>query len=321
MHTPSDPTELTRLAATVERLRREVADARRAADDRALVELAKGVLVERLRCGPVQAAEQLATLAGKAGVSRLELAADVVNQVARDRISEAAEEEPDLSVHLRAAESAALGASDTQAVARSVLEHALGPLGATAVAVWAAGPGTCLTLAGYAGFGEEEARRWRHVPPGVVTPAGQALAERRTIWHTDPGLPSIGSRAAGGGRVTTPMVVAGRLLGALEICWPHVLPPQPRRIERQIEALAELCAHTLDAPFAPLGAAVPAVSELTDLADALPDPAVVLRAHLDADGEPADFRVQHVNGRLADPVPFMAGGLLLEAYPLAAGGL
>ncbi|MCK2219001.1 SpoIIE family protein phosphatase [Actinomadura sp. ATCC 31491] len=322
-----DGGDLARLAATVERLRRELADSRRAADDRALVELAKGVLVERLRCGPAQAAEQLATLAGRSGVSQVELAADVVNQAARDRITEAAKDEPEASVPLRAAESAALGAGDTQAVARSLLEHALPPLGATAVAVWAAGPDASLSLAGYAGFGVEEARRWHHVPPGVATPAGRSLTERRTIWHAGGALPSIGRHGPSrGGRVTAPMLAGGRVLGVLELCWPYELPAGPRRIERQIEALAELCAHTLDPPAEPPGKAVAALSELVDLADALPDPALVLRPHLDGRGAPADFRVQHVNRRLEgaqalEAYPFKAGGLLLEAFPLAAGGL
>ncbi|GAA2889460.1 SpoIIE family protein phosphatase [Nonomuraea rubra] len=320
--------DLGRLAATVERLRRQAERARREAAGHALIELAKGVLLERLQCGPAQAAEQLATLAGKAGVSRLEVAADLVNEVARDRIGEAGESDPAISVRLRAAESAALGARDTQVVAVALLEHALAPLGATAVAVWAAEPGAALSLAGYAGFGPEEARRWRHVPPGVLTPAGRSLTERRTIWHADAGLPAVGRPVAGGGRVTVPMTRAGRVLGVLEICWPHALPPHPPRLERQIEAMAELCAHTLDAPFAPLAPSAPALAEVVDLADALPDPALVLQAHLDARGEPADFRIRHVNerisggdGLLLEAYPLVAGGLLLETYPRAAGGL
>lgn len=44
-------TPVGRLAATVERLRREVRAAQAEADGRALIELAKGILVERLGCG------------------------------------------------------------------------------------------------------------------------------------------------------------------------------------------------------------------------------------------------------------------------------
>ncbi|MFC5826403.1 SpoIIE family protein phosphatase [Nonomuraea insulae] len=322
---PDGEPELVRLVATVERLRREVERERRTADDRAVVELAKGVLVERLHCGPAQAAEQLSTLAAKAGVSRLEVAADVVNEVVRDRIGEAG---PEASVRLRVAESAALGTGDTQAVATSLLEHALTPLGATAVAVWAAEPGAALALAGYAGFTAEEARRWRHVPPGVVTPAGRALTERRTIWHTDAGLPAIGRLTpgvTGGGRITVPMMAGGRVQGVLEICWPRTLPPHAQRMERQLDAMAELCAHTLDSPYTPQAPTSPVLSEIVDLADALPDPALVLRAHMDVGGGLADFRVLHVNERIRGGVleayPLAEGRLLLEAFPRAAAGL
>jgi hypothetical protein len=172
---PGKPSPVGRLTATVERLRREVRAAQAEADGRALIELAKGILVERLRCGPAQAARQLAELAGQAGVTPLEFAVDVINQAARDRLSEvtaaflaataAAEAaEPadghSSAVRLRAAESGALAAHDTQAVADSLLEHALTPLGAEAVAIWALGTDGSLALAGTAGFSAAEAGRW-----------------------------------------------------------------------------------------------------------------------------------------------------------------
>lgn len=48
---PGQTSPVGRLAATVERLRREVREAQAEADGRALIELAKGILVERLGCG------------------------------------------------------------------------------------------------------------------------------------------------------------------------------------------------------------------------------------------------------------------------------
>ncbi|MEW2040815.1 ANTAR domain-containing protein, partial [Streptomyces sp. NPDC005534] len=107
-----------RLAATVERLRREVRAAHLEADGRALIELAKGILVERLSCGPAQAARQLAELAGQARVPQLQLAVEIINQAAHDRLSEVtstflavtaahASEDDSPAVRLRAAESGA----------------------------------------------------------------------------------------------------------------------------------------------------------------------------------------------------------------------
>ncbi|KAA6210793.1 SpoIIE family protein phosphatase [Streptomyces filamentosus] len=337
-----------RLAATVERLRGEVRAAHAAAEGRALIELAKGVIVERLGCGPTQAARQLAELADRAGLSRLELAADIINQAARDRMAEATDEfvrtavgEPpatgastgaSVAVRLRTAESAALSAGDTQAVAESLLRHALEPLGAVAVAIWTTGPDTSLSLRGHAGFGLDEAARWHHVPPGVTTAARQALVGRRTVRYASlsaAGIPSIGRGPhPDGGRVVVPAGTGGRIHGVLEICWPGPLGPLPQAVERQIEALAELCAHTLETlpGESPGSLPVPGgdgATTLAELSDGLYDPALVLTPHLDETGALVDFRIRHANAHFQDPAGrprgSVDGALLLEAYPATAG--
>ncbi|GGW77301.1 transcription antitermination regulator [Streptomyces galilaeus] len=333
-----------RLAATVERLRAEVRAAHAASEGRALIELAKGVMIERLGCGPVHAARQLNELAQQAGLSSLELAADIVNQAAHDELAAVTEDfvrhangtevepAPSVAVRLRTAESAALAASDTQAVAESLLTHALAPLGATAVAVWGAGLEASLTLCGHAGFSEDEANRWRYVPPGVATVARQALDERRTVRIeslASVNLPTIGrAQSPDGGRVALPAGTGGRIHGVLEICWPDALTPQPPAVTRQIEALAELCAHTLEnlpSSLEPLTSTRESadVSELIDLSDGLYDPALVLTPQLDSEGHLTDFRIRHANSSFLDPAgrPRSAvhGSLLLEAYPTAAG--
>ncbi|MEU8434455.1 SpoIIE family protein phosphatase [Streptomyces sp. NPDC029216] len=340
------PPPLGRLVATVERLRREVREAHAAADGRALVELAKGILMGRLDCTPAAAARQLDDLCHEAGLSPLELAADIVNQAARDQVSAIAAEfvertataQPSpqtssVSVRLRTAESGVLAAAaDTQAVADSLLANALTPLGAVAVAVWAAAPDGSLALAGHAGFASGEASRWRHVPPGVATVPRLALRERAPVTLTDlrrEGLPSIGHlQWPDGGRMAVPAGTGGRVHGVLEVCWPHPLPPLSPQIRRQVEALAELCAHTLDTAPPPHATApeglLPDVSELIDLAEGLHDPTIILTPVLDPDGRLSDFRIRHVNSRFADPAGRprgdVNGALLLEAYPMAGGG-
>ncbi|WP_442812554.1 SpoIIE family protein phosphatase [Streptomyces sp. NBC_01210] len=346
---PVGASAVGRLAATVERLRREVQAAHAAADGRALIELAKGVLIERLHCGPTEAAGHLAGLAEQSGMSQLELAADIINQSAHDSFTEAARDfisrtnsasetsdgtAGSVAVRLRAAESGALSADDTQAVAESVMQHALAPLGATAVAIWAAGHDASLTLAGNAGFPAEEAGRWHYVPPGVETVARRALTERQTVWFqalAEAGLPSISDcQATGGGRVAVPAGAGGRIIGVLEICWPHRLAPQPPQIQRQVEALAELCAHTLETHTAPVIGSPGApnalkrdLAELVDLVDGLYDPALVLLPHLEANGLLTDFRIHHTNRHFVDPAgrprTAVSGAMLLEAYPMAAG--
>lgn len=318
----TDEIGIDRLASTIDRLRRKLDDSQAAADGRALVELARGVLVERLRCGPAQAAEQLTLLAERAGTTQLELAVEIINEASGDGLA-VPPAEPDLgtAVRLRTAQIGALRADDTQAVAQSLFVHALAPLGATAVAIWSAGADSSLTLAGHAGFSAGEAGRWRYVPPGVATPARRALVERDTVWIDDlslSGLPSVGGDLPG--RVAVPAGTGGRIAGVLEICWPAALEPQPLSVHKQIEALAELCASTLDVA-SPAEHVTSAPSELADLADGLFDPALVLGPEISPDGALTDFRVHHVNSRFVDIAgrsrTAVAGKLLLEAYPLA----
>ncbi|MGW2823161.1 SpoIIE family protein phosphatase [Streptomyces sp. NPDC001443] len=334
-----------RLAATVERLRREAQEAQSAADGRALVEMAKGILVGRLGCGPAEAARQLAKLAEQSGGTMLGLAVDVINQAARDRVSDVAQHflrkavaEPasdsGASVRLRTAESRVLAATDSQAVAAALLENALSPLGAHGVAIWVAGPDSSLTLVGQAGFTQEDAARWRYVPPEVATCARLALTSRELAAVTslsEVGIPTIGRRQhPNSGRIMVPAGTGGRIHGVLEIGWPEALSPQPPQVLRQLEALAELCAHTLEEqascamPAAPGTAHQVALAELTDLADHLYDPALILIPSLDDDGCLADFRIHHTNSYFVDPAgrprSIVNGARFLEAYPAAAEG-
>ncbi|AYF77697.1 ANTAR domain-containing protein [Nocardia yunnanensis] len=330
---PSAPPDLTRLAATVQRLRAEIQQAQVTADGRALIEMAKGILVERLACGPSEAARQLDSLSEQAGLTALELAADLVNQAARYDVSAAVREFLDntatpentaMTVRLRTAESGVLAAGDTQRVARSVLDHAVEPLGGATVAIWAVASDGSLTLRGYAGITPSEAERWRYVPPGLATPAGQALRERDSVWITDleqAGLPSIAG--ASGGRAAIPVGAGGKLLGALEVSWPQPISPPLPPVRRQFEALAELCAHTLESDLAVAACPdEPAATALSELSDSLFDPALVLVPSLDADGDLADFRIHHVNPCFVDPVGrpagLIQGASLLEAYPMSA---
>ncbi|QMU80364.1 SpoIIE family protein phosphatase [Streptacidiphilus sp. PB12-B1b] len=337
---------LGRLADTVEWLRAELQQAHAESDGRALVELATGVLVERLGCTPRQAAGQLEALADQAGLSTLELAADLVNQASRDQIADMARHfvaavadpapTPSVSLRLRSAEAGTLTAGDAQAVAQAIFEHALKPLGASAVAIWAAHADQSLSLVGSAGFTTDEPARWRHVPPGVPTPARQALNNRvATGYDTlgDASLPSIGQRELSGGRLAVPAGTGGRITGVLEICWHDPLPEQPQSLQRQFEVLAQLCATALDsAPSTDVQTQTgrgqdPRLTELLELTDGLHDPCLILEPLLDAADIPVNFHIRHLNPSFVDfagrPRNLIAGASLLAAYPLSAepGGL
>ena len=126
--------------------------------------------------------------------------------------------------------------------------------------------------------------------------------------------------------MAVPAGTGGRILGVLEICWPHGLAPQPPQIQPADRGAGRAVrAHPGGVHASPrrTTARTRAVARLIDLADGLLDPALVLCPHLDAGGRLTDFRIRHANDRFADPAgrprSERVGALLLEAYPLAAG--
>ncbi|WP_055558028.1 SpoIIE family protein phosphatase [Streptomyces sp. NBRC 110028] len=334
---------LDALAAAVERLRGELTAAREAADAAVLIGIATGILVERGHGGPTEAARHLEELARAAGLPLPELAADVVNGAAGDTVARAlpgalqgsvgARHDAPEVLRLRAAEAGSL-TGDAQTVVDTLLEQALAPLGVSAVALWAVASGGALVLAGHAGFPRGEGERWRYVPPGLGVPAQRALTEQRAHWF--PAMPAdaagIGRRQGGdGARAVLPAEANGRVLGVLEVCWPHPRPPLSGPVNRQLNALAGLCAHALPGTeeTAIDAAADPAlpVGPAMDLAEGLLDPVLVLRPVLDDRDQVTDFVIACANQRFTDPAgrprATLTGMRLLEAYPRTAreGGL
>src|SRR4051794_21804820 len=77
-----EPTEA--LAALVEKLRAELAGVRTAMRNRAVIEQAKGVLVERLGLGPDDSFDQLVKISQRANIKLIEVAAAIVGTTAPD---------------------------------------------------------------------------------------------------------------------------------------------------------------------------------------------------------------------------------------------
>ncbi|MFF2659774.1 PP2C family protein-serine/threonine phosphatase [Kitasatospora sp. NPDC058032] len=335
------------LAGAVRRLQ-QAADRMRAEEGtRALVDLATGMLAERLTVPPAEAAARLARLAGEAGVPVVTLAADVVGRSAEPGrpsaalLPEGAEppEPPEPSKPSEAprpsepskptgssprtstgpsAPARALAAvPDLAGAVEAVLRQGAAPLGAHAVLVWQRLPAGALALAAQAGLPAGEAEAWSRVPPGVPTPAQQALATGDEHWPDDPSPP--GPRVGGPDtpRAVLPLIDHGRRRGALEVLWPAPVPGPalgtPQR--RQLRSLADLCATVLGDPEP----AVPPDRQ-ADLLDSLLTPALLLAPVL-RDGRAVDFTVLRTNPAFRDPLGRPRSGLdgtsLLETYPLA----
>ncbi|MEY9875234.1 serine phosphatase RsbU (regulator of sigma subunit)/PAS domain-containing protein [Streptacidiphilus sp. MAP12-33] len=305
-----------RLADTVERVEAVLGAADGSAEARVLVDRATGVLMERLGCGPEEALRELHARARAQGRALLRCADEVLSHPADDG----------------AATPPALPrwhAEDGQRAVTAILDHALQPFGADSVQLWAVREDGGLRLAGRAGVRPAPgAHRAPAATPGV---AAQAVRGSMPVWADT--SPAVSGGASGGAvTVAVPAMRRGRVIGALEISWTSGAPTHDDRLERELLALAELAAHTLDDPAAPMPplpapdevpapAATPVVHDadetLRRLADSLHDPALVLTPLPDA--SPWDYRIAHVNENFADPAgrpaALVEGRTLLEAYP------
>jgi serine phosphatase RsbU (regulator of sigma subunit)/PAS domain-containing protein len=322
-------TDVARLAAVIARQRQELDRARSEAATRSVIDLARGMLMEQLHCPPAEAAGQLSRLAVQAGESEADLAARITRQAP----PEPAEDPglPPLSVTWAAVDAAL----DGTAVAAALLDEALGPVGAAAVALWLVEPDGGLELAGQAGFGELEASRWRRIHPDMdALPPRVAWAGTEIWWPAGrpegDDRPLIG-RWPGGARAVLPLRAAGKTLGCMVVCWPEPLADFSPPLRRQLGALADLAAQALG----DLGARVPGgdqsarhrASWIFGLLDGLLDDYLFARAVRGADGEIVDLRIDHVGGGFRDPAGRrsveLTGRPMLEIYPEAtlSGGL
>jgi serine phosphatase RsbU (regulator of sigma subunit) len=314
-----------RLTSLIARQRQEIDAIRSQAAARAVVDLARGMLMERLGCGPAEAQRQLAHLAAEAGTTVAELAAEVTSQ---DPVAAAEPGGGRLSLAGAAIEMAADGAD----IAAALLDQALAPAGAIAVALWLIDPDGGLQLAGEAGFGPAEASRWRRIPPEMNSLISRVAREGGELWWpagrpAGDSTPLMG-RWPEGARAVLPLRVAGATLGVMEACWPVPTEDFAAALRRQLTAVAEVCAQALGARL-PNGdlAADHGASWLLGLLDGLVESAVFACALRDEHGRVTDFRIDHVSEGFRDPAgrsaAQLAGRTLLEAYPAAAaeGGL
>ncbi|MQS16849.1 SpoIIE family protein phosphatase [Streptomyces kaniharaensis] len=310
-HEPPDPTALA-LARTVRRLQDAAARVRAQARSRTVVDLATGILSERLGATTAEAAARLAGLAREAGVPVEVLAADIAGlAVAGPGPAGAPESTAARSDPVTPALAAV---PDLQHAADTVLEQTGEALGAHAVVVWQRLPGGALALVACAGLPAAEAAAWSRVPPGVPTPVQRVVAGEDELWPDDPGTegPSIG---AGSARAVLPLLDGGRRRGAIEVLWPKPAPALGGPQRRQVRAIADLCVTLLphSQPAAP-------PEDDTVFLEGLLTPALLLEPVF-RDGQLADFTLLRTNARFRDPLgrprEALEGASLLETYPIA----
>ena len=319
--------EFARLSALIARQRRELDRMQSAAAARSVADLARGMLMERLGCSAAEAQEQLAHLSAESGTSVPELAAQIAGQaLLAGQAPLAGQDEHGIRLAAAAMETSPDGAD----VAAALLEEALAPAGAVAVALWLTEPDGGLMLASEAGFGAREASRWRRIHPDMCSLAQRAARDDVEFWWPagrpeGDSTPLMG-RWPAGARVVLPMRSDRVTLGAMEICWPDPRAAFATPLCRQLTALAEVSAQALGTRLTDGDLAHDRAPWILGLLDGLLESAMFAR-RIGDDGHLVDFLICHLSDGFRDPAGRSAADLtgqsLLEAYPAAAlpGGL
>src|SRR2546430_849154 len=165
-------------------------------------------------------------------------------------------------------------------------------------------------------------------PPQLDCPAQRVAHGAADLWwnaghrDTDPAL--VAGGPDGARAVLALRERSGELLGVMEVSWPGSMT-FTAEVRQHLSSLAAGCARVIAARLAhgDLAAAHPKEAVYT-LLDDLAESVLVVRAIRDADGDPADFSIDHVSPAFRDPAGRadidLARLTLLEAYPASVAG-
>jgi serine phosphatase RsbU (regulator of sigma subunit) len=351
---------LPRLAAVIERQRRELVVARAEAQAAEVAAMARGVLMERLELSPVAAVRQLADMAAAAGIPVTEMAAAVLRQEPPQApepspppgpgaADQASPEEPpgpeewlgpgewlEPGERLDAADgslamAAAARARDGGELVGALADQLRPRFEVAAVAVWLLDADGALELLGQVGLGGTDSSRWRRLPPQFDCPEQRVVADGQDLWWEAGPPPSDPvAAAAPWGRDAARAVLAlrdraGILLGVAEAWW--------RGPRREFDAdtrgrLAAMVAGFADVlsvrlAYGHIGAGTPSPAVFAAL-DEIADSVLLARPLRGADGRITDFAIMYLSPGYADPLGRPAAELaaltLLEAYPASGSG-
>jgi serine phosphatase RsbU (regulator of sigma subunit) len=327
--------DMLRLITVIEHQRRELDRIRASAAQESVVAMARGALMERLGLSSAEAAAQLAELSAATAIPLAEMAAAVLAEpvsgaVPANQPANQPGTEPGITATSAPllAEAAAELAADGAELAGTLAAQIIDPLGAAAVVVWLLGADGTLVLLGEQGLSRGEAGHWRHVPPQLDCPAQRVAHGAADLWWSE-GRPDCDpvpvAGAPGGARAVLALRErSGELLGVLEVSWPGP-KALTAKVRQHLSSLAAGCAPVIVARLAhgDLAAAHPKEAVYT-LLDDLAESVLVVRAVRDADGELADFSIEHVSPAFRDPAGQAEVDLtrltLLEAYPASVTG-
>jgi serine phosphatase RsbU (regulator of sigma subunit)/PAS domain-containing protein len=330
--------DMLRLITVIDQQRRELDRIRASVAQESVVAMARGALMERLGLSSAEAAAQLAELSAATAIPLAEMAAAVLAEPVRGTSGTTAGNQPGNQPGTRPgptarsarllAEAAAELAADGAELAGTLAAQIMDPLGAAAVVVWLLEADGTLVLLGEQGLSRGEAGRWRHIPPQLDCPAQRVAHGAADLWWNkgsrDSGPGPVAGVPDGARAVLALRERSGELLGVMEVSWPGSTA-FTAGVRQHLSSLAAGCARVIAARLAhgDLAAAHPKEAVYT-LLDDLAESVLVVRAIRDADGEPADFSIEHVSPAFRDPAGRADIDLtrltLLEAYPASVAG-
>jgi serine phosphatase RsbU (regulator of sigma subunit) len=345
-----DPMEsLPRLAAVIERQRRELALARADGQAADLAAMARGVLMERDGLTATTAARQLADMSAAAGIPVTEMAAAVLRQEPLSspglRPSELLEppwpadsgdqaltagERPDPADDPLAVAAAVRSRDGAELV--GALAGQLAPrFGVSAVAVWLLEADGALELLGADGLSGTDSSRWRRLPPQLDCPEQRVAATATDLWWESgppPGDPVAVAAPWGHGAARAVLGLwdrAGTLIGVAEAWWGTSRREFDADTRDRLSAVVAGFADVLGVRLGsgPIGSVSPSPVVFATLAQ-IADSALVVRPLRGARGEVTDFAIVYLSPGYADPAGRPAAEIapltLLEAYPRSTSG-
>ena len=334
------------LADTVAALRDENAGLRSAARTRAVIEQAKGILVERHQITLDEAFSRLRTMSQEHNVRLVEVAATVVGVAvpeAEPRLADLPEDllrsrlpvspsasrswaalqaQPDVRAGvLTTLLDSVAGATNDGDEAAELLCDLLAAEGVAAVVLYRGEADESLRLVGSSGVPGDLISSWRSIPPSRHIPYVVSFMDDRAFFWGDRAsrtvdFPSLSTaKSAFESTATVPISDEGRVVGVAGLMW---LEEQEFDTDRR-EAIAQTVQRVGPLVLRNAAAAAPELEWLNAVLLLHLDPWLLLEAVPSADGVVRDLVVQDVTQLLSEGQQWI-GRRLLEIWPFLAGG-
>lgn len=333
----------TPLAETVAALGKEVRDLRASARMRAVIEQAKGVLVERHGISLDEAFAQLRSMSQEHNVKLVEVAATVVGvAIPEDEAPEFADalldealpssdstsaawkalrDQPDVRAGVvTAVMDAVAGSTDEGSEAARLLLELLEPHGVAALTMYRTSVDGSLRLVGHVNIPGDLVSSWRSVPPSTDIPFVRSVVDNVALFWSDRAeriaeFPQVARTGSAGfeATATIPVVEDDVVTGVVGLIW------------RSRESFDDLRKHTITRAVqrvAPLlmrnlRAADPELDWMNTLMRLHLDPWLILDVVLNSSGQPTDFVVQDVATNVPGGGDWL-GRRLFEIWPFLA---